>query len=36
MSAYFGEIVEQSSRAFWGDECDSEDDIQSDCLRSCR
>lgn len=29
MATFFGEVVERSSRAFWGDECDSEDDVYS-------
>ncbi|XP_069696535.1 proteasome assembly chaperone 1-like [Periplaneta americana] len=30
MATYFGEIVEKPSRAFWGDEYDSEDDTRTE------
>lgn len=36
MATYFGEVVEQSSRAFWGDEYDSEDDVHADSRTNCR
>jgi len=36
MATYFGEVVERSSRAFWGEEFDSEDDIESNSHKNCR
>lgn len=36
MATYFGEVVERSSRAFWGEEFDSEDDTESNSHKKCR
>ncbi|GFG35118.1 hypothetical protein Cfor_09606 [Coptotermes formosanus] len=36
MATYFGEVVERSSRAFWGEEFDSEDDTESNSHTNCR
>jgi len=36
MATYFGEVVERSSRAFWGDESGSDDDLHAESHKNYR